>query len=97
MGFELTRRVQVVRARLSWVRAAYLAAFAALGWRYICMPYLAPLRTQLADQDAMLFPSVALFDPGAAPESRDLVVVQEPHELRSLAVVLGRYTVFCPG
>jgi hypothetical protein len=97
MGFELTRRVQVVRARLSWVRAAYLAAFAALGWRYICMPNLAPLRTQLADPDATLLPPLALFDPGAAPDSRDLVVVQEPHELRSLAVVLGRYTVFLPG
>jgi hypothetical protein len=61
------------------------------------MPYLAPLRAQLADPDATLLPPLALFDPGAAPDSRDLVVVQKPHELRSLAVVLGRYTVFLPG
>jgi hypothetical protein len=40
---------------------------------------------------------LALVDPDAAPDNRDLVVVQEPHELRSLAVVLGRYTVFLPG
>ena len=97
MGYELTRGVQVMRARLSWLRAAYLVAFAALGWRSICMPYLAPLRAQLADPDATLLPPLALFDPSAAPDSRDLVVVQKPHELRSLAVVLGRYTVFLPG
>jgi hypothetical protein len=41
MGFELIGRMHLVRARLSWLRAAYLVAFAALGWRYICMPYLA--------------------------------------------------------
>jgi hypothetical protein len=54
MGFELTRRVQLVRARLSWLRAAYLVAFAALGWRYIDTPLLAPLRAQLAAPDATL-------------------------------------------
>jgi hypothetical protein len=97
MGFELTKRVHVVRARLSWLRAAYLVAFAALGWRYMYMPYLAPLRAQLADPDATLLPPLALSDPGAVPDRRDLVVVQEPHELRSFAVVLGRYTVFLPG
>src|SRR6266496_4279289 len=97
MGFELTKRVHIVRARLSWLRAAYLVAFAALGLRYICMPYLPPLRAQLADPDATLLPLLALDDPDAAADRRDLLVVQEPHELRSLAVVLGRYTVFLPG
>jgi len=98
MGFELAKRVHVVRARLSWLRAAYLVTFAALGLRYICMPYLPPLRAQLADPDATLLPPLALDDPDAAADRRDLLVVQEPYELqRSLAVVLGRYTVFLPG
>jgi hypothetical protein len=35
IGFELTKQVDLVRARLSWLRAAYLVAFAALGWPYI--------------------------------------------------------------
>ena len=96
MGFELTRRVNVVRARLSWVRAAYLVAFAALGWRYVCRPCLDPLRAQLADPEAKLLPPLALLDPGASPERRQLIVVQEPDELRSLAVMLGQYTVFLP-
>jgi hypothetical protein len=97
IGFELTKQVDLVRARLSWLRAAYLVAFAALGWPYVYMPYLAQLRAQLADPDAKLLPPLALADPAAMPYRRDLVVVQEPYELRSLAVVLGRYTVFLPG
>jgi len=97
MGFELTSRMKVVRARLSWLRAAYLVAFAALGWHYIDRPFLAPLRAQLAAPDVPLLPPLALVDPDAAPDNRDLVIVQDPHELRSLAVVLGRYTVFLSG
>jgi hypothetical protein len=94
--YRLTRRVSVMRARLSWVRAAYLAAFAALGWQYVFQPYLDPLRAQLADPAASLLPPLALFEPDASPERRQLYIVQEPHELRSLAVVLDRYTVFLP-
>lgn len=97
MGFELTKRAHVVRAQLSWLRAAYLVAFAALGWRYICISHLTPPRAQLADPGATLLPPLALLDPAAMSDRRDLVLVQEPHELRSLAVVLGRYTVFLPG
>jgi hypothetical protein len=94
--YRLTKRVSVTRARLSWVRAAYLAAFAALGWQYVFQPCLDPLRAQLADPEASLLPPLALRDPGASPERRQLLIVQEPPELRSLAVVLGRYTVFLP-
>jgi hypothetical protein len=94
--YRLTKRVAVMRARLSWVRAAYLAAFAAFGWQYVFQPYLNPLRAQLADPAASLLPPLALFEPDASPERRQLLIVQEPHELRSLAVVLDRYTVFLP-
>jgi hypothetical protein len=72
--------VDLVRALLSWLRAAYLVAFAALGWPYVYMPYLALLRAQLADPDATLMPPLALADPAAVPYRRDLVVVQEPHD-----------------
>lgn len=89
--------LSVTRARLSWVRAAYLAAFAALGWRYMFLPHLDPLRAQLADPAVSLLPPLALFDPAAPRERRQVLVVQEPDELRSLAVVLGRHTVFLPG
>jgi HNH endonuclease len=97
IGFRFAERVSLTSARLSWVRAAYLAAFAAFGWRYVFLSCLNPLRAQLADPPANILPPLALLDPGASPERRQLLVVQDPHELRSLAVVLGRYTVFLPG
>jgi hypothetical protein len=97
MGFRLTERVSVVKARLSWVRAAYLAAFAALGYRYASQSLLDPVRAQLADPAADLLPPLGLYDPDAPPDQRRLFLVQQPHELRSLAVVLGRYTVLLPG
>jgi HNH endonuclease len=35
------------RARVSWVRTAYLASFALLGWNYILQAALEPIRSQL--------------------------------------------------
>jgi hypothetical protein len=96
-GFRLTERMLPVRAQLSWVRAAYLAAFAALGWRYVFLRYLEPVRAQLADPAAKLLPPLAMVDPAAPRDRRQLLLVREPHELRSLAVILGRYTVYLPG
>jgi hypothetical protein len=97
MGFRLTENVSLTRARLSWVRAAYLAAFAALGWRYAFLEHLNLLRAQLADPAASLLPPLAMIDQAAPRERRRLLVVREPEELRSLAVVLGSHTVFLPG
>jgi hypothetical protein len=97
LGFRLTETLLPVRAPLSWVRAGYLAAFAALGWRYAFLKHLNPLRAQLADPTANLLPPLAMVDLGAPRDRRELLVVREPNELRSLAVVLGRYTVFLPG
>jgi hypothetical protein len=96
-GLRLTERMLPVRAQLSWVRAAYLAAFAALGWRYVFLRYLEPLRAQLADPTAELLPPLAMVDLAAPRDRRQLLLVREPHELRSLAVVLGHHTVYLPG
>jgi hypothetical protein len=97
IGFRLTDRILLVRAQLSWVRAAYLVAFASFGWRYVLLlSSLNLLREQLADPDADLLPPLALLDLDASPERRELLIVREPAELRSLAVVVGRYTVFVP-
>ncbi len=38
-----------------------------------------------------------MVDPAAPRQRRQLLIVQEPHNLRSLAVVLGRHMVFLPG
>ncbi len=96
IGFRFIEHVSPTRARLSWVRAAYLAAFAAFGWRCVLMSYLNPVRAQLANPTASILPPLALRAPEAPRERRELLIVQQPEELRSIAVVLGRYTVFLP-
>jgi hypothetical protein len=96
IGFRFLERVSPTAARLSWVRAAYLAAFAAFGWRYAFLACLNPLRAQFAAPTERILPPIAFFDPDGPRERRQLLVVQEPTQMRSLAVVLGRHTVFLP-
>jgi hypothetical protein len=95
--FRFSETLLPARAQLSWVRAGYLAAFAALGWRYAFLRLLNPLRAQLADPSADLLPPLAMVDPQAPRDCRQLIVVKQPDELRSLAVRMGRHTVFLPG
>lgn len=96
IGFRFLGRMSPTAARHSSARAAYLAAFAALGWRYVFLASLNPLRVQLAAPAQSILPPIEFFDPAAPRECRQLLVVQEPAEMRSLAVVLGRHTVFLP-
>ena len=96
IGFRFRERLSPTAASLSWVRAGYLAAFAALGWRYIFLECLNPLRAQLAAPEQGILPPLSFFDPTADSGRRQLLIVEEPAEMRSLAVVLGRHTVFLP-
>jgi len=47
------------RARLAWIRAAYLAAFALFGWTYILQPALQPIRDQLRNPSTPGLPPLA--------------------------------------
>lgn len=96
LGFRFREKVSVRQARLSWVRSAYLAAFAAFGWRYALLSQLETLRAQLADPETELLPPLAMIDDTASLDRRQVLIVREPAELRSLAVVIGRHTVFLP-
>lgn len=84
------------RARVSWIRAAYIVAFARFGWRYILQPTLDPLRAQLQNPDKITLPVLSLWDPTADPQRREVWVVKEPVELRSVMVVYGGHQVFLP-
>jgi hypothetical protein len=74
IGIRLSETLLPVRAQLSWVRASYLAVFAALGWRYVFLKYLEPLKAQLADPAASLLPPLAMVDLAAPRERRQLLV-----------------------
>ena len=95
IGVRFSGRISLTAARLSWLRSAYLAAFAALGWRYAFLQCLEPLRAQLADPGTPLLPPLALYNEEAPLGRRRILEVQEPHQLRSLAIVLGNTRCSC--
>jgi hypothetical protein len=84
-------------ALVGWLRAAYLAAFAALGYSYILRPQLEVVREQLADDSAELLRVFSMTVPTAPRGERRILVVEEPEWLRSLCVQMGRHSVFLPG
>ena len=96
-SFTIHTRFDEARARISWIRAAYLAAFAALGYSYIFRGVMDPYRKQLQQPDVELVPTHVLRDPNASPEVRRILLVDRPDELRCVAVVMGERTVFLPG
>jgi HNH endonuclease len=96
-SFTIHTHFNEMRARLSWIRSAYLVAFAALGWSYIFRGVMEPIRNQLKQPDAQIIPAHILRSRAPSPVERRILLVHEPEELRCLAVVLGEYTVFLPG
>jgi hypothetical protein len=84
------------RARASWIRAAYVVAFAALGWRYILQPALDPLRAYLRDPSQSTLPILSMSDHEADPKRREIVLVEEPSDLRCVFVVCGEHQIILP-
>lgn len=89
-------RFDETRARISWIRSAYLAAFAALGWSYIFREVMDPFRSQLKQPDSKILPTYILRNPSASPTEKRVLLVDHPEELRCVAVMLGEHTVFLP-
>jgi hypothetical protein len=96
-SFTIHTRFDEAGARISWIRAAYLAAFAALGWSCIFRRVMDPYRSQLKYPDAMTLPTYIFRDHSAPPEVRRVLLVDRPEELRCVAVMLGEHMVFLPG
>ncbi len=84
------------RARVSWIRTAYLAAFALLGWKYILQPALQPIREHLLNPSAVTLPLLSMYDPNGDPDRRELWAIRRPIEHRSLLIIWGRHGVFLP-
>jgi hypothetical protein len=81
---------------LSWLRAAYLIAFASIGYTYIYRPELNPVREQLMNPQEKILPFLLSTDTKADPDVRRLVIVYEPVRLRSVLVQFGQRLVFLP-
>jgi hypothetical protein len=89
-------RFSVERARVSWVRSAYLVAFAALGWSYILQESLAQVRNQFQAHEDAFFPEIALYDHGTNSDLREILLIAEPSACRSVMVAMGAHVVFLP-
>ncbi|WP_158880122.1 hypothetical protein [Streptomyces sp. NRRL F-4428] len=83
-------------ADISWVRSAYLAAFAALGFRYIMQSTLDPIRAQLATPASESLPKLVVIHPETAPGTRQILVVEEPAGLESVLVRMDQYSILIP-
>ena len=96
-SFTIHTRFDESRARLSIIRSAYLAAFAALGWSYILQSEMQQIRDQLMKPDDAILDTYVFRDPDSATSVRRMILVADPDELRCLAVTIGEYSVFLPG
>ncbi|WP_244313440.1 hypothetical protein [Streptomyces zinciresistens] len=95
--FTVTERFVNSHAELSWIRSAYLAAFAALGWRYILRPELQPIRDQIKNPETKILPRLSGFNPEAPTDRKGILLVESPNDLRGVFVTIGRHGVFLPG
>jgi hypothetical protein len=95
-SFTVHTRFDEAQARYSWIRSAYLAAFAGLGWSYILRSVMQPIRDQLTNPDHEVIPTYMFRSPDSATARRRILLVDDPEELRCVAVLMGEHGVFLP-
>jgi hypothetical protein len=85
-------------AEVGWLRAAYLIAFAAFGYRYAFSAALEQVRAQLLPEnlDRVLIKVFAGLIQGAGKSDAAIRHIREPERLRSITVQMGEHLVFLP-
>jgi hypothetical protein len=83
------------RAATSWLRSAYLAWFAALGYRFIFRPELDIIRERIKNPESKEPGTFRVLQQNPSPEPR-LVRIDEPEPFRSYGMFCGRNLVFLP-
>lgn len=86
--------VNLGRARIGDLKAAYLIAFAALGYKYILRATLDRVRRQILEPERPILTNFHGTRRQADPAERHLVITEQP--VRSLYVQMGRKVVFFP-
>lgn len=86
------------KARLAWLKAAYIVGFARFGYRWAFSPGLRIVRQQILNIDAELISSFKLQNVARSKTKnvRRIVAVTEPSEISSLAVQMSEHLVFLP-
>ena len=82
------------RAAASWLRSAYLAFFAALGYRFILRPELDDVRAKIKDPECEHPRTFRIIR--REPSEPMLIRIDGPTEFCSYAMLYGRNMVFLP-
>ena len=91
-----TRRIDGDAAAWSWIRSAYLAAFAVYGYRFALLRVLEPVRLRLASPQPAPAPQLVVEVPSMPSGPPRMFLVREPEHVRGLMVSFGRVRVFLP-
>jgi hypothetical protein len=96
--FRTTFDVAIDERRLAigWMRAAYLIAFAALGYRYILQLALDRVRRQILDPNADEFIAPIAIDLDAPDDRRVLFLTENSEGFGGLLVCFGKRRVWLP-
>lgn len=89
-------RCSDAKQRASWLRAGYLASFAALGYRYIFRPVLSRVREQIRDPDHSVISFFHFVRSNLPDPRRFLILVQSPPWARGVLVNMGRHYTMLP-
>lgn len=96
LSFSLTDPNQRL-AKVSWLKSAYLALFALLGYRYAMHPFLGPVRHQIQNPDHEHLHSFSLRLPQPLPFSECRVFrISTPELPACWGVQMGPILVFLP-
>lgn len=81
---------------ISWLRAAYLAVFAALGYRYICREILVSVREQIHRPDVEVIKNFHTYIANRNRHQKVIMMVQDPEWVRGIAVIMDLHLIFLP-
>jgi hypothetical protein len=98
-GLQITLplvRCSDAKQRVSWLRAAYLAAFAALGYRYIFRSVLDSVRRQIENPDEQVISFYHFFRKEPSKRDRFLMLVCSPSWAKGLLIQMGNHYVMLP-
>lgn len=85
------------RARVGWLRAAFLAAFASSGYRYALGPALNIVRRQIQEPEAELLPrTFRVIVPDAKLTTRRIGYLEQPAELKGIFVQMRWHMILLP-
>lgn len=84
------------RADLTWLKAAYMVAFATWGYMYALSPALRVVRQQLLHHDDEIIRQFKMLNRSSPRNTRFLMYVRQPRDLTAIAVGMGQHLVLLP-